>query len=400
MAPLLVSLFFLFAFFMVYPYLFYPAWVRLCYFVKKDTLKTLPTDTYQPFISCIISVYNEQEVIKAKIISILESDYPQTKLKIYVGSDGSTDSSNQIISELSKQFNQICFEPYQTRAGKTSVINKLTRRALLEHKEDPDHIIVYTDANIMLQSDTLTNLMQPFLIKQVAIVDTRIIQRSKDTYGVARTEKTYMNFESRLKKMEGELWGMAMGAFGGCYALRSTYSCELPEGLLVDDFYISMQAMIKGGLSLSNHEAICYENIPDNLKEEFNRKRRIASGNFQNLQSFLPRISAMGRLLAFVFISHKVIRWLFPFFLLSLFIVGLVLAFMGNSFFGTVVWMLILLGGIIPAIDWFMYKFGLKIQILRSWRYFVLMNIAVFIGFYRYLRGIHQSTWQPPTRTN
>ncbi|MBK9108103.1 MAG: glycosyltransferase [Saprospiraceae bacterium] len=377
----------------------YPLIVILLFKFTRHFKRNQSNEDFLPFVSCIIAVYNEQDVIKAKIDSILRSEYPSDKLKIFIGSDGSTDDSNLIIKDLADKYDQVFANCFQLRSGKTSVINKMTKWVLDQNPSSPDHIIVYTDANIILSPDTITQLVSPFNDLGVAIVDSRIIQRAGHQYGIAKTEKLYMNIESEIKRKEGELWGLSMGAFGGCYALRSNYSCELPNGLLVDDFYISMQAMMNKGLSITNHKAICFENIPDSLKEEFNRKRRIAAGNFQNLQAFIPKINLMPIKLAFVFISHKVLRWLFPFHLLLFILFSALLGFLGKPIYSIIVMLFIGVWALLPLLDHLLDKWSIKISWLRSWSYFVWMNIAVLFGFYRYLRGIHQSTWQPPKRT-
>lgn len=394
------SLIFLLLFLIIYPFFIYPLIVIALHKFKKHFILQKACKEYYPYVSCIIAVYNEQDVIKAKVDSILRAEYPPHKLQIFIGSDGSTDNSNLIINDLVDKYDQVFAKCFQIRSGKTSVINKMTKWVLEQRPQGPDHIIVYTDANIMLKVDTIAQLVFPFSDKTVALVDSRIIQRAGNLYGIAETEKMYMNIESEIKRKEGELWGLSMGAFGGCYALRSNYSCELPDGLLVDDFYISMRAMMQSGVSITNNKAICFENIPDNLKEEFNRKKRIAAGNFQNMREFIPKITKMPGKLAFVFISHKVLRWLFPFHLLLFLLVSTALGFLGKPIYSSIVMLFIAVWGLLPLLDHLLDKCNVKIQWLRSWSYFVWMNIAVLLGFYRYLRGIHQSTWQPPKRTS
>ncbi|MBK8955720.1 MAG: glycosyltransferase [Saprospiraceae bacterium] len=399
MTPILECLLPALFLFIIYPYVLYPFIIYCLYkFQGKGRAQELNTDPAFR-ISCIIAVYNEEAVIQKKIESVLNSDYPKHLLKIYIGSDGSTDRSNEILKNIAETNEQVVIQLYSDRSGKTNVINRLTKFVLNENKSESTHILVYTDANIFLNESTLRHIVVPFQNPKVALVDSRIIQRTEQLYGIGESEKVYMNLEIWLKKMEGDLWGLSMGAFGGCYALRSTYSSELPAGLLVDDFYISMRAMLDKGLSITNHQAVCYEHIPDNLKEEFNRKRRIASGNFQNLQIFLPRILQMGFRLAFVFISHKVMRWLFPINVLLFFLICGILALQGYSIYSFAFILMTFVIGFLPFIDYILAKFHIKIQLLRAWRYFIFMNIAVLVGFYRYLRGIQQSTWQPPKRT-
>ncbi len=382
----------------LYPYLIYPSLVGLIYYLRKPKVCASQNDQLQPFLSCIIAVYNEEAVIHEKIVTLLKSHFPKNQMKIYIGSDGSTDRSNEILHKIAQTDHRIVLKIFPERAGKASVINALTSLALTEHVSPSDHILVYTDANIYLKPSTLEELVKGFSDARIAVIDSRILQRSSNVYGVAGTEKNYIQLESRLKFMEGYLWGVSMGAFGGCYAVRASYACQLPPGLLVDDFYITMQAMIKGGLSITQPMAICYEDIPDNILEEFKRKKRIAAGNFQNMRMFLPKIFEMNFHLAFAFISHKVMRWLVPFWgliLLMLIAIGVIKQMAVFEWVACVMTIMIL---IFPGVDWLLGLINIKVQCLRSWRYFLLMNLAVLMGLLRYLQGIQKGTWQPPKR--
>jgi len=386
-------------FLVVYPYVIYPLIVMGIHYVCKPKPCQQEFEGPWPYVSCIISVFNEEAVIREKLNTLLQSDYPADRLQVFIGSDGSNDSSNAIIDEVSKNDARVVPIFFSNRSGKTSVINALTNKILAIRPASSDHVLIYTDANIYLEPQTLKRLVRGFSKADIAVIDTRIIQRSKGDRGISGTERNYIQLESKLKWMEGRLWGMAMGAFGGCYAVRSNDGCTLPDGLLVDDFYITMQAMMQGGKSITEPSAICFEDITDHMMEEFRRKRRIAAGNFQNLRIFMGRIHQMKFTLAFVFFSHKVLRWLVPVNALIAFAMAWVFSLTSHPQLYPWICCITFILVVMPSIDWIFSKFEIKMQVLRSWSYFLFMNLAVLMGLFRYLQGIQQGTWQPPKRT-
>ena len=74
-------------------YLLYPVLLILIGKSKRES----PTLNTSLTIGVIIAAYNEENVIAKKIQSILDSDYPAEKIKIYIGSDASTDKTNELI---------------------------------------------------------------------------------------------------------------------------------------------------------------------------------------------------------------------------------------------------------------------------------------------------------------
>ena len=388
-------------FLLVQSYIFYPIHLLLLYkFSSRKKSKNLKSDQTLPFISCITSVYNEEAIIGQKLHTVLTSDYPKEKLAIYVGSDASLDQSNQIIEEFCKMDSRIHFYPFSIRRGKTNVINDLMDVAFEKHPKTNDHIILFTDANVMLDKNTIRQLSTNFYLPNVALVDSRIVQRNLMEDGISFSENKYMTLETHIKWMEGLVWGKMMGAFGGCFAIRSVYLEKIPPSLIVDDFYISMNALIKGGICLVDENAICYEGIPNQIFEEFKRKSRISIGNFQNLAIFYNLMFNQPWQLAYAFVSHKLIRWIGPILLLIVWLSSVFIGLLQQNIFLEffMVFSFVMLG--LPVLDLMLSQLGIHIKILRGLRYFFIMNLALLNGFILYLTGKQKSSWQPPKRSS
>ena len=226
--------FFVSAYCILHTYLFYPVWM----INKKVKAKTEHVKEYTPEIAIVLAAYNEEMVIEAKLKSIYESKYPQHKLKIYIGSDSSTDNTDLIIQKFQHQYANIFFKRYTARTGKTNIINDLVSGV-----NEP--IMVLTDANVMFDSLLLTQLISPLQNEKVGIVGAHIIKQSIIEEGIARQEKTYMQLENKLKLAESNAWQLVMGVEGGCYAIKKSCFEPVPSHFQVDDFYITLSVLQK-----------------------------------------------------------------------------------------------------------------------------------------------------------
>ena len=353
-----------------------------------------------PRVSVVMSVYNEESVIAEKLDSLLELEYEDGPLEVFIGSDCSSDQTNEIVSRYAQRYPQIHFFPFTERRGKPGVINQLVEIISARAAAGADHIYLLTDANVILKKDILLKLIRHFKDQEIMLVDANMISVGVREEGISKSEDTYVTREVMLKHYEGLLWGTMIGPFGGCYSLRSDHYHPVPPRYLVDDFYITMKAFEQGGKAINDLEAECYEAISHEIKEEYRRKSRISAGNFQNLRTFRHLLKFPFDRLGFAFFSHKVLRWFGPFLILSTFTTAMVLSLRGNLFY---LWMLILQGIIlfgIPIADTLLKSLNINILPFRSITYFNIMNLALLEGYFKYLKGIKNNVWEPPKRVN
>jgi len=384
-----IQIIFWFSLFLIlYSYLLFPEILRLLARKRKEeTKKYLPSEL--PFISVLIAAFNEEKVIGDKIKSVLDGNYPQKLMEILVGSDASTDHTNQILQHLQEENPSLHLTVFNERQGKPGIINHLAEKAMGE-------ILVITDANVMLDKDALSQLISYFKEERTGLVDSRMVNTVLNSEGVSRQEKFYISREVRIKYHESLIWGSMMGPFGGCYAVRKSVYQPVPEKFLVDDFYINMSVLKQGLFCISNLQAVAYEQASNHPGEEFRRKKRISAGNFQNLSTFWPMIFFGKRGIGFCFFSHKVIRWFVPF--LILFTLGSSILLSTESDFYLV--LALAQAGVFlsPVIDHFLRIIKIQSIPLRFVSHFVLMNLALLAGFFKYLGGIKDNVWQPTSR--
>jgi len=398
MTTIWIILFFISAGSFFHTYLFYPL---LLHFLSKKKQPERPRyegDDPWPRISVLLSVYNEEEVIQKKLQTLFQSDYPTDLLEIFVGSDASNDRTNEWVQAISRDHSYVHFSAFPERRGKPSVLNDLAAQAFEQNPASTDHLLLITDANVFLEPSTIRVLARHFKDPQIGLVDAHMVNTGQAAPGISRSETQYIQTESRIKNWEGTLWGTMIGPFGGCYLLRSDLFEPVPPHFLVDDFYIAMRAFEKGAQAINDLDARCYEAVSHELKEEFRRKARIAAGNFQNLLRFrhlwLPPFNQLG----FAFFSHKVLRWMGPFFLFFMLLSSFALAWGGSKLFLVIFLLQLILWGGVPLLDRILLMLGIHGLWLRSIRYFFAMNLALLAGFFRFLRGIRSGTWEPPKR--
>lgn len=352
-------------------YVLYPLLLRILSSKKRAEAKY--SNQTQPFVSILMSAYNEEDIIEQKVQSVFNTHYPADRIEFWIGSDCSSDNTNSILQIMASKDPRIHFRTFSTRQGKAMIINQLADYA-------NGDILILTDANVLFTPETIPELIKPMTDNKIGLVDSNMVNTNLKKEGISMQEKSYISREVAIKNMESNLWGTMMGPFGGCYGLRKELFVPVPSNLLVDDFFICMHVLRQKYKAVNNIEAVVYEDVSNDLGIEFRRKIRIATGDFQNLRIFAGLLFSGTKGLAFSFLSHKVLRWLGPFFLIIALTCLTVLAFF-NTFY-LVLACLYAFSFIIPLIDLFFKQNGIHNTYLRFITHFYAMNLALFIGFF------------------
>jgi len=330
----------------------------------------------------VIAAYNEEKVISDKLENCLAIDYPKDKFEIIVGSDGSSDRTNEIVS--SYEASGVKLINYTDRRGKTSVLNRTIPQAGGE-------IVVLSDANSMYEPDAVRKLVRHFVYERIGAVCGKLVLRTRDKKQVE--EGLYWKYECVLKSMESDL-GALLGANGGIYAIRRELFEPIPDGTIVDDFVIAMKVKEKGFDVIYDQEAIAYEDAAHDVKAEFTRRIRIGAGCFQAIPLTRSLLNPKRGFVAFAYWSHKILRWNVPFFLIAAFVSNMLL--LGNPFY--------LFLFILQSL---FYTFALIGHVLNRRRsgkifsipyYFGSMNLALLFGFFRFITKTQKVTWKRTER--
>ena len=365
--------------------------IRLKRLFKGKPLKAvLPSDEELPTMTLMICAYNEEDVVAEKMANTLALDYPHDKFRIMWVTDGSNDRTNELLQAYPEV--DIVFSP--ERRGKTAAL----KHGLRELKT---RYVAFTDANTMINRDALREIARLFTDPTVGCVsgEKRVAARKAGEMA-AEGEGLYWRYESTLKKWDSELYS-AMGAAGELYAIDPTLVREVPDEALLDDFMMSMYIVQAGRRIAYTPDAYALEYGSANIFEESKRKRRIAAGGLQSIWWLRSMLNPLHQpLVAFQYISHRVLRWsVTPVALIILLIVNALLVYFKAGAFYTVMLVLQLLFYLMALAGWWLDRRGHKNKLLYTAYYFVFMNINVFRGM-AYLRTHGKSgAWEKARRS-
>ncbi|WP_097461225.1 glycosyltransferase family 2 protein [Mangrovitalea sediminis] len=364
----------------VYVYFGYP--VLLWTLTLWRPRRTHRVGLIEPSVSLIVSCYNEAGVIREKLDNASALDYPSEKLEIIVVSDGSDDGTDDIVKEYAAQGVRLIRQ--EGRLGKTMGLNLALEAATGE-------IVVFSDANAMYAADALRMLVRNFADEGVGYVVGAALYTDGREGASAQNENLYWRYELAIKSMESRLHSV-VGGDGAIYAIRR----ELWEPLQqrdINDFVNPLQIVAKGYRGIFEPEAKCFEETAGSFDKEIARKERIVNRSIRGLMRVK---SVMNPLTVGIFavevISHKLLRWLIPLFLL----VGV-----GGSTLlaARALWpfQVITAGALVLTVLAFQGQRAGDKQDLPVWisvpYYFVMVNLYAVKGIAKAARGETQVTW-------
>ncbi|MCM8782206.1 MAG: glycosyltransferase family 2 protein [Candidatus Omnitrophica bacterium] len=298
----------------IYTYVGYPL---LIFIISLFYEKPVKKKYIYPTVSVIMSVHNEEKNIKQKLESLINLDYPNERFEILLGSDGSTDKSNEIIQQVvndmsdrhtsNKEYIRVYTYFKDRRQGKPSMLNELAKQAKGE-------ILVFTDARQRLDKNSLKELVKNFSDAKVGSVSAELHFEGENT-SAGNGIGVYWRYEKYIRKAESRA-GSMLGATGALYAIRRELFEALPINLILDDVYIPMRIVQKGYRAIFDKKAKIYDRYPKNAKEEFLRKVRTLAGNFQIFVHMRWLLNPFKSPVAWQMFSHKFLRLMVPFLLI------------------------------------------------------------------------------------
>jgi cellulose synthase/poly-beta-1,6-N-acetylglucosamine synthase-like glycosyltransferase len=266
-------------------------------------------------------------------------------------------------------------------------------------------IVIFSDGNTMLGHESIRRIVNLFADPKVGCVsgEKRIFNKEKDGAAGAG-EGLYWKYESTLKKWDAELYSV-VGAAGELFAIRTELFQEVERDTLLDDFIISLRVAMKGYTIQYDPEAYAIESASANVKEELKRKIRISAGGIQSVVRLRSLLNFLRYgTLSFQYISHRVLRWtLAPLALLIMIPVNFSIALNQDFMFSdlyTILFYLQLLFYAAALLGWYLENRSIKIKLLFIPYYFFIMNLSVFLGLKRYLKGTQTVNWERAKRGN
>jgi cellulose synthase/poly-beta-1,6-N-acetylglucosamine synthase-like glycosyltransferase len=361
----------------------YVGYPLVVYLLSRFRRRSTPaTDGMSEPVTLIIAARDEEEVIGPKLRSCLEQDYPESLLKLIVVSDGSTDGTVDVVRELDSPRISLMIIP--SAAGKANALNIAMSSA------DTD-IVVMSDARQALNPHAVSRLVRWFSDQRFGAVSGDLHFPSRPEGGVGRAAAMYWSYERRIRDSEARI-DSCIGATGALYAIRRSLWKPLPSGLILDDMFTPMQIALRGSRIQYETEAAATDLLPVSPDQEFRRRVRTLSGNYQLLGTMPELLIPWKNRLWIQFMFHKIGRLVSP---LALILVFVASAFIPGKPYSALfaaqafVW----LAGLGIRSEWLPRFLQKPHGVLRT---FTLFQVAAAVAFWKFVRHDYD-VWRPGT---
>ncbi len=361
-----------------YVYAGYPAMLAVvALFVRRKK----PEPAELPSVSVLIAAYNEEAHIGRKIEQTLALDYPSDKLEILVLSDGSTDRTDDIVKSFADpRVRLLRMEP---RRGKTSAQNRGVR-------ESHGEISIFSDATTVYHPQALRYLACNYQDPKVGAATGRFLYF--DPKGQSPTgagTRTFWNYESLIKTLQSRIRTIS-GCSGCIYSVRKSAYTELAD-CVISDLVQPLWVIQKGFRVVFEDRALAHEETTRSNSEEFSMRVRVVTRGMRGLLG-VPDILKPWKFpwVSFQLLSHKILRWLVPFFLLFLFVSTAALSshtWFRDAFF-------------VQSLFYLWAAASVAVPLHRRWKvlgiplYFCILNAAAFWSVFELARGRKYVVWE------
>ncbi|VAW97934.1 Glycosyl transferase, group 2 family [hydrothermal vent metagenome] len=368
----------------IYSYFLYP--LILLALPKKNSFEVsslITNENELPFLSLIITAYNEESLIKEKIRNIIESDYPEHKREILVASDGSTDNTNPYVNEFSAQGVRLI--EVKERKGKENA-------QLAAIKEAHGDILVFSDVATQIPKEALKFIAATFDNKKIGALSSE--DRFITENGKIAGEGAYVKYEMWLRRLEASVNSL-VGLSGSFFACRKSI-CNNWDINVPSDFNTALNCVSQGFVAISHPKVLgFYPNIKDESKEYQRKLRTVIRG----MAAIAEKPSVLNPfkfgLFTFEVFSHKIMRWLVPWFQLALLISSAIA-------WQTHILIAIILAGqiafyLLATIGW-LSKTARSNSLIKLPFFFMQVNIAIAHAGIQFLSGKRITVWEPSKR--
>jgi cellulose synthase/poly-beta-1,6-N-acetylglucosamine synthase-like glycosyltransferase len=353
----------------------------------KGRGRTLTREAAGPSsVSVVIAARNEEASIGRRTREFLEtiqrSGLPG---EVIIVSDGSTDRTAQAAMNAAAESTVACrVIDLPANIGKAAAITKGCQAAQYE-------IIVFADARQTWAPDALLTLVNTFADPTIGGASGDLVVET--SAGVMQGVSMYWRYEKWLRCRESDVYSM-VGATGAISAVRRELFGAIPAGTILDDVYWPLQVAMQGYRVVHNRGAIAYDRLPERAKDEFRRKVRTLSGNFQ-LAARLPGALLPWRNPIWLqFLSHKLMRLVVPWLLIAMLALC---AIISHPMYRVL--LLAQIAGYLAGIMGMAKAVGSRFRLASAAASFVVLNAAAWVSFWVWISGQAAQSWNKTTYT-
>ncbi len=367
-----------------YAYVGYPLLITIIsFFINKK----VRTSEIEPFVSLLITAYNEEKDLENKLKNSLELDYPKDKFEIVVASDGSTDATDDIVKRYknNKAGVRVVLHRVEGRLGKTAAQNSAVKIC----KGD---IIVFSDAASLYERGAIRALVRNYADPSVGAVSGMYKYINKTGSSVGFATILFWNIENFIKSRQTKIKTIT-GCCGCIYSVRKDLYTDLPP-TIISDLVEPLTILQKGYRIVFEPSALAFEETTEKTEQEFKMRIRVIVRGMNGMLFARNLFNPLRHpFVSMQLISHKVIRWLVPVFC--------IIAFVSNFFLITTSRLYIIFLALqliicfLAYIGYILEKRGVHKKIFYLPLYFCIVNLASLVSIFKFLKKENIVTWQP-----
>lgn len=401
----MIYIFYILLFLSIYPYFVYP--ILLFILSKLIKTKSKSDDNFEPELTIVLSVYNEESLIEDCLMSIQLSNYNQDKIKILIGSDGSDDNTINVIKNYIKKTKSENIKYFEfDRSGKNLVLNKLLPHVKTDY-------VIYMDADIRITKDAIKNSIKFMIDEKVGIVISRMKQVDFDLFKFNFLESNfslqsnnsnlglmgdslYQSYEHYLRLWSSNI-STSVNSLGAFYIMKMELYKPIPNEKVCDDYYTVLTTLANRKKVMYNDYSVVFEVRKKQITDEMNRRVRLTAGGLSTLQAKPEVLNPIYGFASLFTWSNKLLRYFTPIF----FIIALLMSYtlLKNNielfYYRTIFEGLLILFVFSTIFDKLHTNLNVKInfKLFKIYRYFILMNLGYLLGIYEFIKGKHNSKW-------
>jgi biofilm PGA synthesis N-glycosyltransferase PgaC len=291
----------------IYVYVGYPL-VLMTW--RRVMRRKVDKHAWEPAVSLIIAMHNEEHNVRPKLRNCFEMDYPAGRLQIIISLDAPTDGTEALVRQYQDQGVEIISSPI--RRGKAAALNSAMTIARGE-------IVLFADARQLFDSQAVRELVANFADPSVGAVSGELLLLDQDGRQSKNAVGLYWRYEKALRGMESDIHSVP-GTTGAIYAIRRNLFTPLPPNTVLDDVVTPLRIVLAGKRAVFDSAARAYDSVTESPEVEYQKKRRTLMGNY-DLLTEMPELLLPWRNPIFIqFVSHKLGRLIVPYCLAALFV--------------------------------------------------------------------------------
>lgn len=360
----------------MYAYVFYPVFIGL--FAQFRSRQVSATGHFEDYVSIVLPAYNEASAIGRRLDDLTNLFLARgRKGEIIVVSDGSTDDTVLVAKRYEKKGVRVLQLP--VRAGKAEAISVGCAVAV-------GCVIVFADARQRWASDALENLLKNFTDPEVGGVSGHLVLETES--GVVAGVGLYWRYEKWLRRAESRIHS-TVGVTGAISAVRRELFRPIPKGAILDDVYWPLQVVMQGFRVVHEERAVAFDKLPEKIHHELRRKVRTLSGNFQLLTRLPAALLPWRNPIWIEFLSHKLMRLLVPWALLTM----LTVSAMSAKPLYRIAFILQVAFYSLGVIGILLHTRS-QPRLISTVGSFLVLNTAAWLAFWVWIIGQSESSWK------